>query len=113
MVSPSLDLGLVSGAVESNVDLARTHLGIGFTAWYMDGRGGFQKDVYQGEGKKGRHPTASLRYMGSRLHVETGWRKVYAGEVSESQKNPMAAKETIGDGGGRKHTNSQFPNQNL
>jgi len=24
-----------------------------------------------------------LRYMGSRLHAETGCRKVYAGEVSE------------------------------
>ena len=40
---------------------------------------GFQKDLYQGEEKKGRHPTASLRYMGT----ETGCRKVYAGEVSE------------------------------
>jgi len=33
--------------------------------------------------KKGRHPPAFLRYMGSRLHAETGCRKVYAGEVSE------------------------------
>ena len=64
--------------------------------------------MYQGEEKKGRHPTASLRYMGSRLHAETGCRKVYAGEVTEC----MAAKETIGDGGGRKYTNSQFPDQN-
>jgi len=24
-----------------------------------------------------------LQYMGSRLHAETGYRKVYAGEVSE------------------------------
>ena len=30
-----------------------------------------------------RHPTAFLRYMGSRLHAETGGRKVYAGKVSE------------------------------
>jgi len=44
---------------------------------------GFQKDLYQGEEKKGRHPPASLRYMGSRLHAETGCRKVYVGEVSE------------------------------
>jgi len=50
--------------------------------------------------------------MGSRLHAETRCRKVYAGEVSKSQKNFMAAKETIGDGGGRKHANSQFSDQN-
>ena len=28
------------------------------------------------------------------------------------QKNPMAAKEKIGDGGGRKYTNSQFSDKN-
>jgi len=28
--------------------------------------------------KKGRHPPASLQYMGSRLHAEIGCRKVYA-----------------------------------
>jgi len=49
----------------------------------MDGGGGFQKDLYQGEEKKGRHPPAFLRYMGSRLHAETGCKKVYAGEVFE------------------------------
>jgi len=56
----------------------------------MDGRvskrlvsGRRQKDLYQVEDKKGRHPPAFLRYMGSRLHAETGCRKVYAGEVSE------------------------------
>jgi len=47
----------------------------------MDGWGGFQKDLYQGEEKKERHPPAFLRYMGSRLHAETGCRNVYAGEV--------------------------------
>jgi len=41
------------------------------------------KRLYQGEENKGRHPPAFIRYMGSRLHVETGCRKVYAGEVSE------------------------------
>jgi len=50
--------------------------------------------------------------MGSRLHAETGCRKVYVGEVSESQINPMAAKQTIGDGSGRKYANSQFSDQN-
>jgi len=40
------------------------------------------KDLYQGEEKKGRHPPAFLLYMGSRLHAETGCRKVYAEEVS-------------------------------
>jgi len=49
----------------------------------MDGCGEFQKDLYPGKEKKGRHPPASLRYMGSRLHAETGCRKVYAGEVSD------------------------------
>ena len=58
---------------------------------------GFKKNLYQGGEKKGRHPPASLRYMGSRLHAETGCRKLCAG----GQKNPMAAKETIGDGGGK------------
>ena len=68
--------------------------------------------MYQGKEKKGRHPPASLRYMGSRLDAETGCRKVYAGEVFELQKNPMEAQETIGDGGGRKYANSQFPDHN-
>jgi len=36
-----------------------------------------------GEEQKGRHPPAFLRYMGSRLHAETGCRKAYVGEVSE------------------------------
>jgi len=71
----------------------------------MDGCGGFQKGLYQGEEKKGRHPPASLRYMGSRLHAETGCRNVYAREVFEQPENSMAAKETIGDGGGMKYAN--------
>jgi len=41
------------------------------------------KKIDQGEVKKGRHPTTSLRYMSSGLHAETGCRKVYAGEVSK------------------------------
>jgi len=28
-----------------------------------------------------------------------------------TKKNPMAAKETVGDGGGRKYANSQFSDQ--
>jgi len=35
------------------------------------------------EKEKGRRPRASLRYMGSGLHAETGCRKVYVGEVFE------------------------------
>ena len=42
-----------------------------------------KNNLYQGEEKKGRHPPAFLQYMDSRLHAETGCRKVYAGEVSE------------------------------
>ena len=44
---------------------------------------GFKKTCIKEKRKKGRHPTASLQYMVSRLHAETGCRKVYAGEVSE------------------------------
>ena len=33
--------------------------------------------------KKGEIPPAFLWYMGSRLHAETGCRKVYAGKVFE------------------------------
>jgi len=34
------------------------------------------------------------------------------GKHLSDQKNPKEAKETIGDGGGRKYANSQFCNQN-
>jgi len=34
------------------------------------------------------------------------------GKYLSDKKNPMAAKETIGDSGGRKYVNSQFSNQN-
>jgi len=40
------------------------------------------KNFYQG-GKKERDSPASLLYMGSGLHAETGCRKVYAEEVFE------------------------------
>jgi len=49
--------------------------------------------------------------MGRGLHADTRCRKVYAGEVFETQKNPMEAKEMIGDSGGRKYVNSQFSDQ--
>jgi len=51
----------------------------------MDGWGEFQKNLYQGEGKRGWHPPAFLQQMGSVLFAETGYRKVYAGEVFERQ----------------------------
>jgi len=34
------------------------------------------------------------------------------GKCLTDKKNPMAAKETIGGGGGRKFANSQFSDQN-
>ena len=34
------------------------------------------------------------------------------GKYLSDKKNPMAAKETIGDGGGRKYGNSQLSDQN-
>jgi len=49
----------------------------------MDGWEDFQIDLYQGEGRKGRHPPAFVWHMGNRLHAETKCRKVYAGEVFE------------------------------
>jgi len=39
--------------------------------------------LVSGRRKKGEIPPAFLRYMGSRLHAETGCRKVYAGDVFE------------------------------
>jgi len=56
--------------------------------------------------QKGGYPPASLLYMGSGLHAETGCRKVYAGEVSERLKNPMEEKETTGDGACKKYDNN-------
>jgi len=35
--------------------------------------------LVSGRRNKGRHPPASLWYMGSRLDTETGCRKLYAG----------------------------------
>ena len=85
--------------------------GNGSTAWYLDGWGEFQKDLYQAERKRGRHPPAFLRHMGSGRHAETGCRRVYTGEVFEWQKNSMEAGEMFGDSGGRNYANSQFSNQ--
>jgi len=56
-------------------------VGNGSMAWYMDGCGEFQKDLYQGEGKRGRYPPAFLRHMGSGFHAKTGCRKIYTEEV--------------------------------
>ena len=39
------------------------------TTWYMDEEI-FQKDLYQGEWKRGRHPPAFLRQMGSQPYTE-------------------------------------------
>jgi len=58
-----------------------------FTTWYMDGWREIQKDLYQGEGKKGRHPPAFLRHMGSGLHTETECRKDYDGKIIEWYTN--------------------------
>jgi len=53
--------------------------------------------LYQGEGKKGRRLPASLRYMGSGLHAETGCRKVCAREVFENAKKiPWKRRRRLG-----------------
>jgi len=44
------------------------------------------KKLVSGRRKKGRHPPAFLRYIGSRLHAETGCKKVYAGQVIQLTK---------------------------
>ena len=67
--------------------------------------------MYQGEGEKGRHPPAFLLHMGKGLHAETECRKML-GKYLSAKKNPIEAKETTGDGGGRKYVNSQFSDQN-
>jgi len=64
--------------------------------------------VYQGEGKRGRHPPAFLRHIGIGLHTETTFRKVYAGKVFYEQTNSMNLKETFGDSGGRNYANVVF-----
>jgi hypothetical protein len=64
--------------------------------------------LYQGEGKKGRHPPVFLQHMGSGLHAKTGCMKIYAEKVFELQKNSMEVKETFGDCGGRSYAYSQF-----
>ena len=63
-------------------------------------------NLYQGEGKRGKHSPAFLRHMGSGLHAETRCRKVYAGQVFEEQITSIEAKKTFGDGGGRNYANS-------
>ena len=50
----------------------------------------FKRLVSRREQKKGRHPPASLRYMISGLHAETGRRKFYAGKVFEWHKHPRS-----------------------
>jgi len=62
----------------------------------MDEEADFQKDLYRGEETKERHPPASLRYMGSGLHAETGCRKVYAGEVFSDKKIPWKRRRRLG-----------------
>jgi len=44
------------------------------------------------------------------LRQEAG--RFMLGKKLSDKKNPMKAKETIGDGGGRKYTNNQFSDQN-
>jgi len=63
-----------------------------------------------------------VSYEDRKLTWNSGVRKVIRrgsaeGEVRKHRdrvtgENPMAAKETIGDGGGRKYADSQFSDQN-
>jgi len=57
--------------------------------------------------QKRKHKSTFLRHIGSRFYAETGCRNVYTGKVFEWPKNPMEAKETIGDGCGREYADSQ------
>ena len=60
--------------------------GNGSTAWHLDGWREFQKDMYQGEEKKGRHPPAFLRHMGSGLHAETDAGRSMLGKYLSDKK---------------------------
>ena len=72
----------------------------------------FKKDLYQGDVGKSKHAPAFLRHMGNGLQAEIACRKFDAGKVFEQQTNSMQAKQTFGDGCGRKYANSQFVNLN-
>ena len=52
--------------------------------------------MYQREEKKGRHPPAFLRYIGSRLHVETGCRKVMLGKYLSDKKISWQRRRRLG-----------------
>jgi len=54
-----------------------------------------KRHVY-GEGDKRKHPSTSLRHMGTGLHTEIGCRKVHSGKIFAWQNNSMKAKETFG-----------------
>ena len=45
-------------------------------------------------------------------NTQNGAGRFMLGKYLSDKKNPMAAKETIGDGGGRKYGNSQLSDQN-
>jgi len=59
-----------------------------------------------------KHSLVFLRHMGSRLHAETGFSKVYAGKVFEWKTNCMEAKETCGNECSRNYAKSLSANQN-
>jgi len=68
---------------------------------------GFKKTCIREKKKRGDIRTWVADFM---LRQDAG--KFMLGKYLSGKKNPMAAKETIEDGGGRKYTNSQFSDQN-
>ena len=89
-----------------------TNSGFDHGTWLDEGPEGFKKTCMKEKKRRGgiHQPLYGTWILDFSLN-ETGCRKVYGGEVSELQTNPMAAKEMIGDGGGRNYTNSQFSDQ--
>jgi len=69
----------------------------------------FKKTCIKEEKKRGR--IHSLQHMGSRFMLRQGAESFMLGKYLSDKKNYMAAKETIGDGGGRKYASSQFSDQ--
>ena len=84
--------------------------------WYMDGCGEFQKGLYQGEGKRGRHPPSFLRHIvrtwvaDFMLRQNAG--KFMLGKYLFDKTNPWTRRKQLGMVMAEKYINSQFSNQN-
>jgi len=82
----------------------------------MDGCGEFQKDLYQGEGKRGRYPPAFLSHIirtwvaDFMLRQDAG--RFMLGKYLFDKKNPWTRRKQLGMAMAEKYANSQVFNQN-